>query len=68
MHELEADDAGDEARDEQHLRHRDRLGSREHAVSDGERGADAHPDGVRGAGRQRLDRLGQANHAQHQRD
>ncbi|MFQ9179624.1 MAG: hypothetical protein ACLR3C_06670 [Eggerthella lenta] len=40
MHELEADDASDEADDEQHLRHRDRLGSREHAVGDREGGAE----------------------------
>ena len=40
MHELEADDASDEADDEQHLRHRDRLGSREQDKSQKEGGAE----------------------------
>ena len=40
VNELQTDDARDEACYEQHLRHRDRLGSREHAVGDREGGAE----------------------------
>lgn len=66
--ELEADHAGDQADQEGDLQRGDRLRFCHDPDHDGQRSADARPDGVGGAGRDAFHGAAQAGHAEYHAD
>jgi putative FMN-dependent luciferase-like monooxygenase len=67
-HELQADDAADDPRDEQHAQHRDGLGAGRHAPQDGQGCTGAGPHRVRRADRDVLEDVAERDEADHDRD